>query len=394
MAKKRGRHGGPATDLVDRRPRQDAGARWHTVAIVTMATGLLVLTALACVLSYPSLRALGGQAALSPTQAKAYPIVFDATLLIAGCAVLALRGAGVFSRIYAWLSLLVLLAALAAGGVVRAAAVKVPRQPAAIAAAAIPWALVLIGFGLLITLLGYARRRRSGGRAARTEVWAEIAQPEADDDAAQDGEVLSNAGPGETGAGARALDSVAGAGGLTSRARVQAPPADLQLRARVPASRAPSLSEMMPHDITTPSGTIAPADATPADHDVTPADGPLPPAYPAAQVDEPTPSDDTLPPMSPAATPSHAADTVSGDTMPGDTMPGDPAPGDTMPGDTAPGDAASGDALSPGSTEAAAKPTVPKHMHPPVTLGVINDDPPAEPPALRRPHSSPTPPED
>src|SRR5262249_9540591 len=204
---------------------------------------------------------LASQAAVSPTQAKVYPMIFDAMLVIAASAVLALRGAGLFRRIYAWLSLLVLLAALVAGGVVQAAGIGVPRQPAAITAAAIPWALVLIGFGLLVTLLGYARRRRSDSRATLAPAGRpQAARPEADDDEALRAKAADGANPGEPGepgASPSDLDSVAGpaASARDARARRSAGPADLQLRARVPASRTPPTGETSPHGITTPTGT-------------------------------------------------------------------------------------------------------------------------------------------
>ncbi|HEX9035047.1 MAG TPA: DUF2637 domain-containing protein, partial [Streptosporangiaceae bacterium] len=104
-------------------PRRDAGRVLRVLALVAVATGLAVLTAAACVLSYGSIHALATDAGISAPLARLYPLIFDALLVLAGCSVLALRGAGIVSRIYAWLCLLILLAGLAAGGVVHAAGI-------------------------------------------------------------------------------------------------------------------------------------------------------------------------------------------------------------------------------------------------------------------------------
>jgi hypothetical protein len=79
--------------------------------------------------------------------------------------VLSLRGAGLPSRSYAWLSLLVLLAAAAAADALHATGTRLPRRPTAATAAVIPWVLVLIGFGLLLCMLRQARLRRAAAAA-------------------------------------------------------------------------------------------------------------------------------------------------------------------------------------------------------------------------------------
>jgi hypothetical protein len=143
---------------------RDSGRALRLVGLIAVAVGLAALTAAACTLSYSSIHHLATDGGVSPRLARVYPFIFDALLVIAGCSVLALRGAGLGSRIYAWFCMLILLAALAAGGAVHGAAVHVSRQLAAIVAAVVPWALVLIGFGLLLALLRYARLRRLGQR--------------------------------------------------------------------------------------------------------------------------------------------------------------------------------------------------------------------------------------
>jgi len=129
-------------------------------ALIAVVIGLAALTAAACVLSYSSMHHLAIQAGVSARLASVYPLIFDALLVLAGCSVLALRGAGLVSRVYGWLCMLVLLGGLAAGGALHAAATKIPRRLAGVVAAIVPWVLVLIGFGLLLALLRYARIRR------------------------------------------------------------------------------------------------------------------------------------------------------------------------------------------------------------------------------------------
>ena len=128
-------------------------------ALIAVVIGLAALTAAACVLSYSSMHHLAIQAGVSARLASVYPLIFDALLVLAGCSVLALRGAGLVSRVYGWLCMLVLLGGLAAGGALHAAATKIPRHLAGVVAAIVPWVLVLIGFGLLLALLRYARIR-------------------------------------------------------------------------------------------------------------------------------------------------------------------------------------------------------------------------------------------
>ena len=130
------------------------------IALIAVVIGLAALTAAACVLSYSSMHHLAIQAGVSARLASVYPLIFDALLVLAGCSVLALRGAGLVSRVYGWLCMLVLLGGLAAGGALHAAATKIPRRLAGVVAAIVPWVLVLIGFGLLLALLRYARIRR------------------------------------------------------------------------------------------------------------------------------------------------------------------------------------------------------------------------------------------
>ncbi len=139
-----------------------------------VAAGVVVLAAAAFVLSYPGIHVVALQAGVSRPLARIYPVIFDAMLVIACAAVLSLRGAGLLSRCYAWLSLLVLLAAAAGADALHSVDVKLPHRAAAATAAIIPWALLLIGFGLLLAMLRHARLRRAAAAAGDAEA---IRQP-------------------------------------------------------------------------------------------------------------------------------------------------------------------------------------------------------------------------
>src|SRR5215469_14216384 len=142
------------------------------LALAAVALGVLLLAAAAFVLSYAGIHEVALSAGVSPRLARIYPLIFDAMLVVAGAAVLALRSAGLPSRSYAWLSMLALLAATAAADALHATGTRLPRRPAAATAAIIPWALVLIGFGLLLCMLRQARLRRSAETSARPDVAA------------------------------------------------------------------------------------------------------------------------------------------------------------------------------------------------------------------------------
>src|SRR5580693_8945976 len=139
----------------------DSHGGLRLLGLVAVAAGVLLLMAAAFVLSYAGIHAIALSAGIRPRFARIYPLMFDAMLVVACAAVLALRGAGLPSRCYAWLTMLVLLGAAAGADAVHATSTKLPHQPTAAAAAIIPWALVLLGFGLLLSLLRHARLRRA-----------------------------------------------------------------------------------------------------------------------------------------------------------------------------------------------------------------------------------------
>jgi hypothetical protein len=148
------------SDLGGPRPRGSHDG-FRVLALVAVSVGLLLLAAAAFVLSYAGVHDVALSAGVSQRLARLYPLIFDAMLVVAGAAVLSLRGAGLPSRCYAWLSLLVLLAVVAFADALHATGAALPHRPAAAAVAVVPWALVLLGFGLLLAMLRYSRLRRA-----------------------------------------------------------------------------------------------------------------------------------------------------------------------------------------------------------------------------------------
>ncbi len=158
--------------MIDRSPyRTDGHGGLRVLALAAVAFGVLLLAAAAFVLSYAGIHAVALSAGVSPRLARIYPLIFDAMLVVTCASVLSLRGAGLPSRTYAWLSMLVLLAAAAAADALHATGSRLPRRPAAATVAVIPWALVLIGFGLLLCMLRQARLRRAA--AAQRDVFSQ-----------------------------------------------------------------------------------------------------------------------------------------------------------------------------------------------------------------------------
>ncbi len=146
-------------------PPADGHGGLRLLALAAVAAGVLLLAAAAFVLSYAGIHAVALSAGVSPRLARIYPLILDAMLVVACAAVLSLRGAGLPSRSYAWLSLLALLAAAAAADALHATGTRLPRRPAAAVVAVIPWVLVLVGFGLLLCMLRQARLRRAAAVA-------------------------------------------------------------------------------------------------------------------------------------------------------------------------------------------------------------------------------------
>jgi hypothetical protein len=140
--------------------------RLRVAALTAVIVGVLLLAAAAFVLSYSGIHQIALGAGVTPELARLYPAIFDAMLVIAGSAALTLRGASWWMRCYVWLSLLVLLGAVAGGDAVHAMNLTLPRQPSRAGVAVTPWLLLLLGFGLWLAMLRQARRPRAGAPGA------------------------------------------------------------------------------------------------------------------------------------------------------------------------------------------------------------------------------------
>lgn len=116
---------------VGRRPRSaDPQSTLRLAALTAVVAGVVLLAAAAFVLSYPGIHQVALQAGVSPSLAKLYPVIFDAMLVVAGAAAMTLRGAGWWSRFYAWACLIVLLVAVAVGDAVHATGTVLPAPHA------------------------------------------------------------------------------------------------------------------------------------------------------------------------------------------------------------------------------------------------------------------------
>jgi hypothetical protein len=144
----------------------DGPGALRIIGLAAVGVGLAALAGAAFVLSYAGIHAFALEAGISARLARGYPLIFDVLLVVILAAVLALRGAGLPSKLLAWACLLALLAAAAGADALHAAGRKLPAQNAAVTAAIVPWVLVLIALVLLLAMLRHARLRRVAANQA------------------------------------------------------------------------------------------------------------------------------------------------------------------------------------------------------------------------------------
>jgi hypothetical protein len=130
--------------------------------LVTLATVIVVVAVAAAtfVLSYSGVHAVALQSGISASLAKYYPGVFDAVLVIA-CAAAPLRDARLWTRLYTWLVIFVVIGLLAAMDAVHAMGVTLPRKQMAGTVAVLPWVLLLLAFTLWLVILRHFRVQQS-----------------------------------------------------------------------------------------------------------------------------------------------------------------------------------------------------------------------------------------
>jgi Protein of unknown function (DUF2637) len=141
--------------------------------LVNFAVAIVVLAVAAGTffLSYPGVHAIALQGGVSTQLARFYPALFDAVLVIACVAAVMLRDGRWWARCWAWLVVIVLLAAIAATDVLHAMSYGLQRRPTEGVVAAAPVAAVLLAFSLFLTLLRQSRPQvpEAGGSQPRAQ---------------------------------------------------------------------------------------------------------------------------------------------------------------------------------------------------------------------------------
>jgi hypothetical protein len=348
-------------------PAAESHSVLRIIALVAVSLGVVVLAAAAFVLSYHGIRAVALEAGVSPDLARIYPLMFDVMLVVAGAAVLSLRGAGWIVQAFAWLSLLVLLAAAAGASTLYATKTHLPHQTAATIAAILPWALVLLGFFLLLVMLRHARLRRAQSRRATSA--AEVAQqadtipgtvPSALGAVPVAAAAAGHPSPGadDTWPDGEYADGAAGSGGQTTEPAATGYPGDILVAGRPPAddpdadaaaTDEPTTGEPAAHE-TAAGAAVAGAAAAgaavagaaageaaaddPADH----RSAATVPAQALPAQTEPASTE----PMSTEPANTGPAGTEPANTGPANTGPANSGPAGTGPADTAPAGASAG----------------------------------------------------
>ncbi len=146
--------------ILERPWRRSRRADYDNWLRMTMLAGVVLLAVAAFLLSYAGIRDIAVAARVSPAHAGLYPFMFDAALVVACLAALGLRGADWWMQSFAWISITFLLAAVAVAEAVHAASINLPQKPAAGVMAAIPWTLLLLVFGLWLSILRHTRMVR------------------------------------------------------------------------------------------------------------------------------------------------------------------------------------------------------------------------------------------
>ena len=132
---------------------------FRLAVLVVAALYVLALMAGAFVLSYSGMRATVLTAGVNPGLSRVYPAMFDGVFVVACAAAVTLRGV---LRGYAWLTILVVAGSVATADAVHALSITVPRRPLELAAAIVPWVVVLVGLTLLYAIVRRTRPGRDG----------------------------------------------------------------------------------------------------------------------------------------------------------------------------------------------------------------------------------------
>ena len=134
------------------------------VVVLAIAAGTFVL-------SYSGVHAIVLQAGVSPQLARIYPWLFDAVFLIACVAVVMLRDAEWWARLYAWLVIFLMVVVVAAADVMHAMNVTVQHRALEGVVAAAPWVLLLLAFTLMLAMLRQSRVQQAQATASAEQAY-------------------------------------------------------------------------------------------------------------------------------------------------------------------------------------------------------------------------------
>jgi hypothetical protein len=139
---------------------------WPSLLVnIVVVVVVVALAADAFVLSYSGVHAIVVQAGVSTRLARFYPALFDAVFVIACVAAVMMRGARWWALWYAWLVIILMVAVVGAADAVHAMNVALPHRTIEGVVAAAPWVLVLLGFGLMLTMLRQSRAQHAPAAA-------------------------------------------------------------------------------------------------------------------------------------------------------------------------------------------------------------------------------------
>ena len=296
---------------------RDPYAALRLVALIAAITGVIVLAAAAFVLSYGGIHGIALSAGVSASMARIFPVIFDAMLVVSCAAVLSLRAANWWHRTYAWLTTLVLLAAVAAADAVHATGTHIPRKPAAATIAVLPWVLLLVAFSLLLSMLRHFRRTRAAWASEDETEAAGLAMPHAPESTAAQSPGTEHTGAEHTGAEHTGVENTgvgntgaehAGPGTAGSADPARAGLDILEWR-RLSPQPEPARTATQPSAIRTATGTVPAARLphSPAPEPAAQSPGAPPPATPPpGAASPPKPVDSSGPEPGPAAGPAAA----------------------------------------------------------------------------------------
>jgi len=147
------------------------------LANLLVALVVIAVAAATFVFSYNGVHAIALLGGVSAQLARYYPGLFDAVLVIACVAAVMLRDARWWARAWAWVVLVVVLAAIGATDVLHAANYTLRHRTVEGIVAAAPVVAVLLAFSLLLTLLRQSRSQGAGADAPAIANRAAVAGP-------------------------------------------------------------------------------------------------------------------------------------------------------------------------------------------------------------------------